>query len=247
MINIEACIGSDDGQQSLSEAVAAAYEGGATTIELCRAMHQDGLTPTNQQIKEARAAFQKRPGLMVMVRPRAGDFFYTDPELAQMERDIRQAATAGADGVVFGVLQRETGRIATTQLNQLLTISHQYGLKTTFHRAFDATPNYAESLAQLIDVGVDRVLTSGIAWGATGTAVDGLPALQKLITQANSRIEIVIGGGVNRQNGPLILQALAKNGHLDALSLHAYSGINENGRVTRTAIQDFASMTHFRQ
>ena len=241
-IKTEACIGSD-GEQPVFEAVSAAYEGGADTIELCSAMHQDGLTPTAGQIGEARRAFRQRPGLMVMIRPRAGDFCYTEPELQLMLTQIKMAAEAGADGVVLGPLHQNDHRIAIEPLSRLLAVSEACDLQVTIHRAFDATPNWPESLDQLIELGVDRVLTSGIAWGQVGSAVDGLPQLKEMVTRGNGRIEFVVGGGVGAQNGAIISHALSlhvqllENDRDHRISLHAYSGIQENGVVTASAVR----------
>ena len=205
-------------------------------------MHHQGLTPTVEQIKEARGGFQERPGLMVMIRPRAGDFYYTESELQLMCEQIKMAAEAGADGVVLGVLRQTDGRVATQALQQLMTVSQACHLQTTFHRAFDAAPDQLEALDLLIEAGVDRVLTSGVAWGSAGTAVEGLPMLRKLVGQADGRIEIVVGGGVNRQNGAIILRTLAAKPEALPTSLHAYSGIQEKGRLTASAVRAFVAV-----
>ena len=102
MIPVEICINSDN-LTNVRQAVEVAYRGGASRVELCAAMQSHGLTPDPVHIHAARAAFHARPGLMVMIRPRAGDFSYTRAELDLMHRQIHEAAQAGADGVVFGV------------------------------------------------------------------------------------------------------------------------------------------------
>ena len=106
-VRVEICIGAGE-PQSTQTAVRAAYLGGADRIELCAAMDLQGLTPAKNCIKEARAAFVDRPGLVVMIRPRGGDFFYTRGELAQMHASIEMAAQYGADGVAFASLDKKT-------------------------------------------------------------------------------------------------------------------------------------------
>ena len=102
-ISVEICINCD-GPQDIEDSVGAAHAGGASTVELCSAMHFDGLTPSVDQISAARLAFDNRPGLLVMIRPRQGNFLYSPKEIVAIHRQIEAAATAGADGVVFGAL-----------------------------------------------------------------------------------------------------------------------------------------------
>ncbi|NKB67614.1 MAG: copper homeostasis protein CutC [Candidatus Latescibacteria bacterium] len=234
---IEICIDCD-GAQPLEEAVEAAYGGGAARVELCGAMQHEGLTPGADQIAAARRAFRKRPGLMVMVRPRPGNFVYTDIELQTMQRQLATAARLGADGVVFGVLRPGDGHLATQALRVLLADSARYGLKTTFHRAFDAMPDPFIALEELIDLGVDRILTSGTVWRRPGGALDGVERLGQLLIRAAGRIEIVVGGGVNPGNIGKLLAALPREA--GPLSLHAYSGAQEGGQTTTAAVQALA-------
>ena len=102
-ISVEICINCD-GPQDIEDSVGAAHAGGASTVELCSAMHFDGLTPSVDQLSAARRAFDNRPGLLVMIRPRQGNFLYSPKEIVAIHRQIEAAATAGADGVVFGAL-----------------------------------------------------------------------------------------------------------------------------------------------
>ena len=140
MIKVEVCVNSDS-ISTVHAAVQAAYRGGASTVELCSAMEFDGLTPPAEHIREARTAFRERKGLMTMIRPRKGDFVYTHAERETMERDILKAAEAGADGVVFGILQKEDNAIDARSLAHLIRTAQSCGLRTTFHRAFDAAPD----------------------------------------------------------------------------------------------------------
>lgn len=234
---LEICINCD-AAQSVADSVGASFEGGAATVELCAEMQHDGLTPTLQNIIDARKAFQERPGLMIMIRPRKGDFCYSKPEIQPMLAQIKMAAKAGADGAVFGPLNRDN-TINIQALSQLTQLSKSLNLKTTFHRAFDATPDFFESLDILIAAGVDRVLTSGASWKERKPATEGLEIIHQLIEKANGRIEIVIGGGVNRENAKTILAALPDS---NTFSLHAYSGAQVSGIVTKESVQALAEM-----
>ena len=231
MIGVEICIASD-GVQPVQAAAAAALAGGASRIELCSAMHLDGLTPTAGQMKAARQAFD-RPGLMVMVRPRSGDFCYSAAEVAQMDQAIATAAQAGADGVVFGLLQAD-GQVDQQSVRKLVGISHQAGLSVTFHRAFDAAADQHVALAALIECGVDRVLTSGTSWGSGAPATAGIEQLTTLLELAEGQIELIVGGGVHRGNVAAILQKLPLTGN--RVSVHAFSGGQEDGRTTADAV-----------
>ncbi len=233
-IAVEVCINCD-GKQSVRDAVAAANIGGASTVELCSAMHLDGLTPTREQIIQAREAFVGKAGLMVMIRPRDGGFCYAKEELQLMHNQIAMAAEAGADGVVLGVLRGADNCLAIQDLHELMETAVSHNLKTTFHRAFDATPNPLQTLDLLIEAGVARLLTSGTAWGTGETAVDGIETLRQVLNRAKGRIEIVIGGGVNGTNVGTILKQLPFAAN--KVSLHAYSGAQENGITTFKAVK----------
>lgn len=234
MIPFEVCIDASDAA-AVERAVSAAYEGGAATIELCAAMHLDGLTPSIDCLVAARRAFRQRPGLMAMIRPRAGDFCYSPAELASMLDQIAMAAGAGADGVVFGVLQSPDNCIDLAASQRLLAAARRHGLKTTMHRAFDATPDPDATLDALTELGFHRVLTSGVPWGQQGTALDGVERLARTIQRAQGRIEVVLGGGINPTNvGPLLAQLPLHDGRV---SVHAYSGAQVNRQTTVEAVR----------
>lgn len=230
---VEICIdaGEDRGMQA---ATAAAWRGGADRIELCRAMHLDGLTPDEEHVRIARDAFPGRPGLLAMIRPRDGDFAFSAAEIALMEAQIGIAADCGADGVVLGVLRAGDSRIAVSPLRDLTAAARARGLAVTVHRCFDATPDPDEALDTLIDLAVDRVLTSGLPWGRPGNAVDGLPRLLRTIQRAAGRIEVVIGGGVNPDNAATLVAALPAGARV---SLHAYSGVQRAGVTSEEAVR----------
>ena len=131
--------------------------------------------------------------IFVLVRPRAGDFVYSPAEHAEMLEQIVQAAQAGARGIVTGAL---TARQEIDQTRTIELIAAARPLPVTFHRAFDACGDLAVALQQLIDLGVERVLTSG---GAR-TALEGTERIHRLVIQAEDRIGILAGGGIDGSN-----------------------------------------------
>ncbi|MEC7907056.1 MAG: copper homeostasis protein CutC [Verrucomicrobiota bacterium] len=232
MVKVEACISGGIPDQAMENA-REAFEGGAETIELCAAMEDDGLTPPVESIAAARRAFP-RNGLMVMIRPRAGDFVYTENEIREMEVNIASAAAGGADGVVFGVIT-ENGLIDEKYLQRLIQKSQSKGVSATFHRAFDVLEDRFEGLEVLIDHGVDRILTSGVAWGCSGGALEGKETLKALVEAADGRIEIVIGGSVSSGNAKEIVSSLGQ--FSGRVSLHAHSGVQENGVTAKSKVR----------
>lgn len=182
----------------------ATREGGAHRIELCAALAVGGLTPTVGLLQAVREA---APGLaiMAMVRPRPGGFCYEDAELAVMERDADLLLEAGADGIVFGIL--DAGGVNMAACRRLVERARAAGRQTVFHRAFDVTPDPYAALDALIDLGVTRVLTSG----RQRTALEGAPLLRELRERAAGRIEILAGGGVRPNNVREIVQATGCN------------------------------------
>ena len=174
-----------------AESCVAAQAGGAHRIELCASMPEGGTTPSFGEIRLARKLIDIR--LHVIIRPRGGDFLYTPLELDIMEEDIHMARQAGADGVVFGCLTPE-GDLDMPAMRRLMKISE--GMSVTFHRAFDYVRSPEQVLEHLIDLGVNRVLTSG----QQPTAMQGASLLAELVRQAAGRIVIMPGCGVNEWN-----------------------------------------------
>ena len=175
------------------EDVYRAKQGGAKRVELCADPGAGGTTPNYGLIKQSVAL--KDLDVMVMIRPRGGDFLYTKEELDVMRDDIKIAAELGVKGVVFGVLD-ETGFIDVLAMSSLVQLSKGLGLEVTCHRAFDVARDPQQFLDILLELGVDRLLTSGQA----KTAVEGLPLLQQLVKQAQGRLSIMPGGGVRPHN-----------------------------------------------
>lgn len=187
------------------ESCIAAQEGGAQRVELCAGMPEGGTTPSFGTIRMARNQIDLC--LHVIIRPRGGDFLYAPLELEIMEEDIRMARSAGADGVVFGCLTPE-GDVDMRAMERLLKVSE--GLSVTFHRAFDYVRCPEQALEELIGLGINRVLTSG----QKPAALQGAKLLRKLIQQADNRIVVMPGCGVNEQNiRELALQTGAREFH----------------------------------
>lgn len=164
------------------DAALAAVEGGAHRIELCTDLVHGGTTPDLNLLQ-----VQLPIPVFVLVRPRAGDFVYTDAEHRTMLEQISRARNAGAHGIV-------TGDLSLDRTRDLIAAARP--LPVTFHRAFDVFPDRSETLERLISLGVERVLTSG---GAP-TAPEGADTIRRLVVQAKDRIAILPGGGINADN-----------------------------------------------
>lgn len=234
---VEICL--DCGPQLAADCAAAAT-GGAHTVELCRDMALQGLTPAAADLAVARAQFP-RAGLYPMIRPRAGDFDYSGAEITQMIEQIAEAADHGADGVVFGALRGSAPD--TTALARLLAAARTRGLRSTFHRAFDALDDASAGLELLIDLGADRVMTSGTPWGSSGGAAAGAQQLAGLIAQSAGRIGIVLGGGIAAATLPALLQQLPLGA--GPVSVHAYGSVLSDGRVDAAKVHALVQAAQF--
>ena len=181
---LEACV--DSVESALS-----AQAGGADRVELCDNLLEGGTTPSAGVIGLCCARLEIP--VHVLIRPRGGDFVYSDLELDVMRRDIAVAREHGARGVVFGVLLPD-GSIDVPRTRSLIAAARP--LAVTFHRAFDFTADPDRALDDLIALGVDRVLTSGQA----PTALEGTGILARLVRRAAGRIAIAAGGGLSEEN-----------------------------------------------
>ena len=194
------------------EAALAAQEGGADRIELCTDLAHGGTTPELQLLRNCKS--QLKIPVFVLVRPRSGDFVYTDAEHDSLVHQIQRAKNAGAHGIVTGELN-DARQVAESRMSALLDAARP--LPVTFHRAFDECLDLGAALEVLIRLGVNRVLTSG---GAR-TAADGVERLERLVTQAKGRIEILPGGGVTAQNVADIVQRTgAREVHFSVQDAH---------------------------
>ncbi|MBT4499813.1 MAG: copper homeostasis protein CutC, partial [Gemmatimonadetes bacterium] len=183
-ITFEACV------DSVASSVAA-QQGGADRVELCADLIEGGITPGAGTIQLVRSRLTIP--LHLLIRPRGGDFCYTDDEFEVMCIDIEQARTLGAGGVVLGLLHPD-GSIDRERT--ALLVEHARPLSVTFHRAFDMARDPHQSLNLLIDLGIDRLLTSG----QEATALEGADLIAALVQQAQNRIAIMAGGGITEEN-----------------------------------------------
>lgn len=173
------------------ESCLAAQEGGAHRVELCAGISEGGTTPSYGEVVTARELLNIK--LHIIIRPRGGDFLYSEQEMRVMEKDICMAHKLGVDGVVFGCLT-PSGQIDKIKTKRLIDAAQ--GLSVTFHRAFDVCTNPYLALEELIELGVHRILTSG----QQPTALQGLPLIKELVQKANNRIIILPGSGINENN-----------------------------------------------
>jgi copper homeostasis protein len=183
----------------------AAVEGGADRIELCANLAEGGTTPSYALIKKSRKAFDLL--IYPIIRPRGGDFLYTKDEFEIMKNDVKLCKELGCDGVVIGLLNMD-GTIDITRTTELVELAYPLGV--TFHRAFDRCKDPFTALEELIEIGCERVLTSGQRPSVgshesivDSTAVDLISALNK---QADSRIIIMPGSGVRKENIKLLAE-----------------------------------------
>lgn len=168
-----------------------AQAAGAHRIELCDNPGEGGTTPSYGFIKSARENLQIE--LYPIIRPRGGDFFYSDAEFEVMKADVKVCKELGCDGVVIGILHTD-GTIDKKRCGELVQLAYPMGV--TFHRAFDRVKDDAQALEDVIEIGCERILTSGLV----PSALDGAETLASLIKQADERIIIMPGSGVRADN-----------------------------------------------
>lgn len=168
-----------------------AVEGGADRIELCANLAEGGTTPSYAHIKKCREAFDI--ALFPIIRPRGGDFLYTKDEFEVMTNDIKLCKELGCDGIVIGLLNMD-GTIDVTRTSELIELA--YPLEVTFHRAFDRCKDPFIALEELIEIGCQRILTSG----QKPTVSEGIDLIAELNKKADDRIIIMPGSGVRKEN-----------------------------------------------
>ena len=186
MISLEVCA------NSVTSALAA-QEGGAVRVELCENLEGGGTTPSYGQLLLARKYLHIK--LYTLIRPRTGDFLYTDLEFELMQADVRACIEAGCDGVVIGILNAD-GSIDIKRCTELVRLARQWGLGVTFHRAFDMCNDLFGAMEQIIEMGCERILTSG----GKSTAMEGASVIAQLVEKAAGRIKIMPGSGVSETN-----------------------------------------------
>ena len=168
-----------------------AIAGGADRIELCANLGEGGTTPAYGTLRVCRESFQVP--IFPIIRPRCGDFLYTDDEFKTMCYEVELVKSMGFEGVVIGMLS-SNGRIDLSRTEKLRELA--YPMNVTFHRAFDRCVDPYEALEELISIGIDRVLTSG----QYPTAPEGVECIATLQKQSNGRIVIMPGSGVRPEN-----------------------------------------------
>jgi len=168
----------------------AAQAGGAVRVELCENLHDGGTTPSPGQIALARKQLHIK--LYVLIRPRGGDFLYSDDEFEIMKRDVQYCTDAGCDGIVIGILNVD-GSVDKPRCTELVKMAKANGLGVTFHRAIDMSSDMNKALEDIIELGCERILTSG----GRSTAVEGVNVIAHLIERAAGRISIMPGAGVS--------------------------------------------------
>ena len=183
-ILIEICVDS-------IESALAAEKAGAHRIELCDNLMAGGTTPSMGMLQVLRKHL--RIDINFIIRPRSGDFCYSDFEFQVMKKDIEMAKAYGADGIVLGIL-KPNGEIDLERMKQIIEVSEP--LKVTFHRAFDMTRDPLKSLDSLINLGIERILTSG----QESNALKGIDLIKELVHRAGDRIIIMPGAGINDIN-----------------------------------------------
>lgn len=174
-----------------SDSVRIAQESGADRIELCANMKVGGTTPDFELTKQARELLTI--DLNVMIRPRGGNFVYSDVEFEQMKNEILQFKEIGVNGFVFGILN-ENHSINKVKNTELVNLAKP--LPCTFHRAFDEVHDAFQSLEDVIDCGFQTILTSG----QKPNVIEGVNRLTELVSKANNRIIIMPGGGLRSNN-----------------------------------------------
>lgn len=212
-----------------------AEKGGAARVELCAGIPEGGTTPSYGEIRAA-IDITESIDINIIIRPRGGDFLYTEDEVRSMLYDIEMAKELGVHGVVFGCLTAD-GEIDMVLLKKLMKAA--VPLSVTFHRAFDVCRDPYKALEQLIEVGCHRILTSG----QQENAVQGIPLIAELVKQAAGRIIIMPGSGVREHN---IEQIEKETG---AIEFHSSArSVIESGmtfRLTRVPMGSVAVTSEF--
>lgn len=233
---LEICIACDDAPSGVRNALAA-VEGGADRLECCADMAAGGLTPSPATIEAISRRIADEAEILVMVRPRDGDFVWTPEELNRMESSIQAMAAAGAHGIVSGALLDHGVDEAATR--RLIDAARTHGMPFTFHRAIDAVAHRAAAVQKTIRLGANRILTAGTVWGTAEGAVQGLPNLQALSRLMQDSLELVVGGGVSAETLPVLANAFQGQ---EKVSFHAYSSVLSGGITDAGKVRDLKAV-----
>lgn len=201
-----------------------AEKAGAFRVELCSNYYEGGTTPPAGTIIEARENLSIK--LHILIRPRGGDFLYSPLEYKTLLKDIETAKSLGADGIAVGVLT-SGGKVDKQKMKEIISAAGEMSI--TFHRAFDTVIDPFEALDDLCELGISRILTSGMK----PTAYEGIESIARLVEKAEGRIIIMPGSGINSGNIKELLQKTkAKEFHLSGSGIvkSSMKYINENIR-----------------
>ena len=217
---LEVCAASLDSARKADRA-------GAPRIELCRRLDLGGLTPDRADIADCVNTLSLKT--FVLIRPRGGNFCYTEDEMQTILDDIRYCRDIGAAGVVVGFLH-EDGRVNTDQCRRAMEAAR--GMEVTFHRAFDRCASWPEALEQIIGCGFHRILTSG----QQPTALLGVETLKAIQQQAAGRIVILAGSGINAGNAATIIRTTGVSEVHGSCKINGYESDEAEIRRTLAAI-----------
>lgn len=193
-----------------------AQQFGADRIELCDNPADGGTTPSYGTIKAARA--MTTIDLFIMIRPRGGDFLYSEEEFETMKEDVKVCKELGCDGVVAGMLTKD-GDVDVKRMSSIVNLA--YPMSVTFHRAFDRSNNPFKALEDIIETGCERILTSG----QQPTAPEGSDLLKALIKKADNRIIIMPGSGIRSDN----IAKIAKS--TNAIEFHSSARVTIDSKM----------------
>ncbi|WP_421919223.1 copper homeostasis protein CutC [Marinifilum sp.] len=214
-----------------------AEQSGANRIELCAGVHEGGTTPSLAAIQMAKE--QLSIPVHVIIRPRGADFCYSNLEFECIKKDIQACKEHGVEGVVSGILL-PNGRIDIARTKELIALARP--MSFTFHRAFDMLESYLESMEELIELGVDRILTSG----GMQTAEEGIELLSQLVRKAKGRISIMPGSGVNDNNIKKLKEITgAKEFHCSAKKLVKGKMVYQNPNVNMGGEGSIPEFVHY--
>lgn len=207
---------------------------GADRVELCASPAEGGVTPSLASIEQACSI--PSIDVSVMIRPRGGDFLYTDEEFETMLRDIAHARRAGATGVVFGILKAD-GTVDIERTRQLVEAAR--GMESTFHRAVDMTADYEQAIRDIIAAGCTRILTSG----GYDKATEGIANIERAVAIGQGHIEIMAGSGVTAACAGQLAQTGVDALHFSAKKMVPGGMRHRNPRISMggsEAVDEFA-------
>jgi copper homeostasis protein len=208
-----------------------AQAAGADRIELCDNPGEGGTTPSYGFIKTARQKLSV--DLFPIIRPRGGDFLYNADEFEMMKADIKLCKEIGCNGVIFGILSAD-GNIDKKRNSQLVDIAYPLGV--TFHRAFDRTNDLLKAMEDVIDIGCERILTSG----GVPNALEGADNIAALVNQASDRIIIMPGSGVRSQNLRELMKKTGATEFHSSARIHKPSAMQFFGRTMNEELTEVA-------